>query len=570
VAASQTSRLILWPTTMIAFFVGIPVVVGLAGTLFPALGYLPALGHTDLSFKPFQDALAAPGMSTSILLSFGIGLAATALSLLLVLFFTASWYGTSLFQTVSRVLSPLLAVPHAAAAFGLAFLVAPSGFLMRLISPWATGYDRPPDLLILNDPLGLAMVLGLVAKEVPFLLLVVLAAMPQTKAREMTRVAANLGYGSIRGFFAVIIPQLYPQIRLPVFAVLAYSTSVVDVAIILGPTTPAPLAPRILEWFFEPAPAMWLQASAAALLQVVVTASAMLFWVCAETVMRLVYRWQVTTGDRAVQDFSLRWLTLGFIGTILVALLFGFTVLAIWSVARGWWFPDTLPNTFTLFHWRMAIEDNAMAIWTTAAVGLGASLPCLALVLWLLEVQTRRQSSTGKAVKGLLFVPLLVPQISFLFGLHVLFVWLGIGGTYLAVTLAHLVFVLPYVFLAFSDPWHHLDPRYGQVATSLGVSNWRIFWSVRLPLLLTPLLIALAIGFAVSVGQYLPTALIGAGRITTVTTESLAVASGSNRSLVAVYAILQLVLPFIAFTLATTLPALIFRKRSGLTAAYRV
>ena len=40
------------------------------------------------------------------------------------------------------------------------------------------------------------------------------------------------------------------------------------------------------------------------------------------------------------------------------------------------------------------------------------------------------------------------------------------------------------------------------------------------------ILTAAAVGFAVSVGQYLPTLLIGAGRLPTITTEAVALASG--------------------------------------------
>ena len=52
----------------------------------------------------------------------------------------------------------------------------PAGFLLRLVSPWLTGFARPPDWLIVHDPLGLTMIAGLVVKEVPFLFLVMLAA----------------------------------------------------------------------------------------------------------------------------------------------------------------------------------------------------------------------------------------------------------------------------------------------------------------------------------------------------------------------------------------------------------
>ena len=41
-------------------------------------------------------------------------------------------------------------------------------------------------------------------------------------------------------------------------------------------------------------------------------------------------------------------------------------------------------------------------------------------------------------------------------------------------------------------------------AASLGAHPWRVFWRIKLPLLLQPLLVACAVAFAVSVAQYLP------------------------------------------------------------------
>src|SRR5690606_4895858 len=114
------------------------------------------------------------------ILSILIGLVTTLVSLGAVAGFVASDLGTVTFARIRRMISPLLSVPHAAAAFGLAFLIAPSGLIMRLISPWLTGFDRPPDLLIINDPMALTMMAGLIVKEIPFLFLVMLAALPQT------------------------------------------------------------------------------------------------------------------------------------------------------------------------------------------------------------------------------------------------------------------------------------------------------------------------------------------------------------------------------------------------------
>ena len=68
-----------------------------------------------------------------------------------------------------------------------------------------------------------------------------LAARGQVKAAESRQLIASFGYGRLAGFLLGIWPQLYLRMRLPVFAVLAFSVSVVDVAAILGPTNPATL-----------------------------------------------------------------------------------------------------------------------------------------------------------------------------------------------------------------------------------------------------------------------------------------------------------------------------------------
>ena len=80
-------------------------------------------------------------------------------------------------------------------------------------------------------------------------------------------------------------------------------------------------------------------------------------------------------------------------------------------------------------------------------------------------------------------------------------------------------------------------------------------------MMLAPVLTAAAVGFAVSLGQYLPTLLIGGGRIETLTTEAVALSSGGNRRLIGAFAVLQLVLPAAAFAAALVIPAVTWRNR---------
>ena len=121
-----------------------------------------------------------------------------------------------------------------------------------MASPWLTGWVRPPDVIIVNDGMALSLIAGLVVKEVPFLLLVTLAALPQVPVERTRKITALLGYGRIAGFIYASWPQIYRQIRLAVLAVIAFSASVVDVAAILGPTLPGTLAVRLAGWMNDP------------------------------------------------------------------------------------------------------------------------------------------------------------------------------------------------------------------------------------------------------------------------------------------------------------------------------
>ena len=209
-----------------------PILAGIYGTTLPALGYLPAAGLTAVSMHSFASVLGWVGLPRAAMLSVSTGLLATSVSLLIVVLLTAGWSGTRPFRAIERLLSPLLAVPHAAAAFGLAFLIAPSGWIARLLSPAITGWDRPPDLLILQDTYGFALTAGLIVKEVPFLLLITLSAMGQADAQRSAVVAQALGYGRVTGWLKTVFPRVYAQIRLPVYVVLAYAMSVVDLSLI--------------------------------------------------------------------------------------------------------------------------------------------------------------------------------------------------------------------------------------------------------------------------------------------------------------------------------------------------
>jgi len=544
----------------------LPVIGGLVGTLLPAFGYLPALGGDTLSLEPFRVVLAQPGLLRSSLIALAAGVVTAAISVLLVALFIGGWSETRTFRAIQSLVSPLLAVPHAATAFGLAFMIAPSGFLARLVSPWATGWTRPPDWLIVNDPLGLSFMAGLIVKEVPFLLLMALAALPQVPLSSSSRLAASLGYGRIAGFLFTTWPAIYRQIRLAVFAVIAFATSAVDVAYILGPTTPAALPVRLVEWMNDPDLSSRFMASAGAVLQLGVTLAALLIWLALEKFCAMAMMHFCGQGRRYRADRALRLAAL--VLTALTALIVfgGLAVLALWSVSGLWQFPDVLPDSLSLRGWKRTMPRIADPLFTTITVGLASTLLSALIVIGSLA-SAQRGGDGNRWKLFFLYLPLLVPQAGFVFGLKLFLTHSGVGATWAALVLVHMVFVLPYVFLSLSAPWRAFDTRYEAIAAGLGKGSWTTLFAIRLPMLSRAIVVACAVGFAVSVGQYLPTVLIGAGRLVTITTEAVALGAGGNRRVIGIYAFLQMLLPFLGFALAALVPALLFRNRRAMKVA---
>ncbi|MEX1306433.1 MAG: ABC transporter permease subunit [Rhodovibrionaceae bacterium] len=550
----RRSWLIFAPGVTLALFL-LPIGAGLLGTWLPSFGYLPVLGSEAFSLEPWRALFARPGLVESLRLTLISGLGGTLLAFALTIGFVAACHDTRFFAAARRLLAPLLALPHVAVAIGLAFLIAPSGWLLRLVSPWATGLELPPDVATLQDPNGLALALGLAVKETPFLLLMTLGALGQVRQGERLATARGLGYGPVAAWLKTVLPAVYPLIRLPIYAVLAFSLSVVDMAIVLAPATPPPLAVQVFNWFYDPDLALRTVASAGATLQLGLVIAGIALWRGGEILLRRLSRGWLTGGWRGWGGGLSRRFAAAALSLALALGYGGILALTLWSFAFRWRYPDALPASWTLDTW----ARQGDALWrislTTLAIGLAAALIALALTLACLENEKRHGKAPGSRALWLLYLPLLVPQIGFLFGVQTLGAWSGLDGTWLAVIWSHLLFVLPYAFLALADPYRALDERYNRAALCLGASPGRVFWRIKLPLLLRPVLFAGAVAFAVSVAQFLPTVFAGAGRFTTLTTEAVSLAGGGDRRVIGVYAFLQAALPLAFFALAIALPA---------------
>lgn len=501
---------------------------------------------------------AATQLPGALGLSVWTGLASTALA-----WWVSAWLLAQGFihRRLSRWLQGLpvmLATPHAALAIGLVFLLAPSGWLLRLISPGLSGFELPPPWRTTQDPWGLGLILALAAKEIPFMLWVAASQLQREDLRRRWRteyaVALTFGHSPRMAFAQLVWPQLAPRLAWPALAVLAYSLTVVDMALVIGPATPPTLAVLAWQWLQDADELTQQQGAAAAgLLALASGLMGGLVWAIAH---RRAWRQRAASlRERHVRQPPTqrlnRFWNAGAAGIWLLRSMYALALLALalGSLAGLWPFPSMLPTQWTTGAWQ-SVWQSRETLSTTLTLGLAsASLALVWSVAWF-ELLPR---AWEPRLRPLLYLTLLMPGVLWVLGMHALSLGTGLDGRWLGLLWAHLLMALPYVMLALSPSYPVFDARYAQLSASLGRDRWSFLVAVKWPLLKSALASAFAIGFAVSVAQYLPTLYIGAGGFSTVTTEAVTLAAGAQRSLTSAYAWLQWCLPLCIFGLAAWL-----------------
>jgi putative spermidine/putrescine transport system permease protein len=215
-----------------------------------------------------------------------------------------------------------------------------------------------------------------------------------------------------------------------------------------------------------------------------------------------------------------------------IALILPFLPLAIWSVAHGWRFPDLLPRETSTKAWTYAFSSTAGVLESFALTTFIALTTTLLAAL--IGVPAGRalglyRFKGKRLVTLLLLAPAILPGLAVVFGLHGIFLRLGLTGTVSGVILAHLIPVLPYMTLVMAAVFANFDPAFEDQARSLGASPLQTFRHVTLPAILPGLLTGALFSFLVSWSQYLLTLAIGGGRVETLPLLLFSfVASGRN------------------------------------------
>jgi putative thiamine transport system permease protein len=420
--------------------------------------------------------------------------------------------------------------------------------LARLIAVLFTGWTSPPQWQTTQDPYGLALIAALVLKEAPFLVWAMSSVMQQDELKQRfaheTLVARSLGHGPRSSFMRVVLPQVLQRSIWPIIAVFSYGMTVVDMALVIGPTQPPTLAQLVWTDLNDGE----ILANARGVAGTLMLSGLIIFALAAMLgLLRATRPWQRQWMTQAARPESLS----GFptfiwpAWTIVYALVI--IALALQSFSALWPFPNLLAPHFTMSAWSRLLQDSS-PFWTSVVIAVvTSSLALLAVVSWLETQSQKRDWIALAAATAMLCLPALLVAL----GQYRLLLLAGGTGTWIGLLVAHLLSVTAYMLVMLTGPYRTFDPRWQSASRGLSATRLAFLTKVKWPMLKAPLLSSLAIGFAVSIAQFVPAQLAAAGRFSTLPMEAVTLSSGGNRALIAVYALVLMALPLIAFQLSS-------------------
>ena len=119
--------------------------------------------------------------------------------------------------------------------------------------------------------------------------------------------------------------------------------------------------------------------------------------------------------------------------------------LAIWSFAKGWFYPSLLPKMWTLKAWKYAFSDTSgvlESLWLTIGISLAATLLSILVGVPAGRALGMYQFKGKSAVELLILAPMIVPGIAVVLGIHSVFISLGltnsVPGVILVLSLIHI------------------------------------------------------------------------------------------------------------------------------------
>ncbi|MCF6137422.1 ABC transporter permease [Pseudalkalibacillus berkeleyi] len=217
------------------------------------------------------------------------------------------------------------------------------------------------------------------------------------------------------------------------------------------------------------------------------------------------------------------------------------------SISFQWRWPDLFPNELRLDAWYAVFADPSLTHALKYSMIITASVVMLTIVISLPAARALAfDQFKGKSfIETVLMLPLLIPLLFIVMGIHLSMIRLNLADTLSGVILVHLLPTVPYAIRILRTGYERIGLKWYEQATVLGASRLKQFWTITVPLIMPSIRSAIVLTVVISLSQYALTAIIGGGVVTTLPIIYYPYFSSANQSIMAAFTMLFAFLPIL-------------------------
>ena len=175
---------------------------------------------------------------------------------------------------------------------------------------------------------------------------------------------------------------------------------------------------------------------------------------------------------------------------VLSVILYSFNMsssTALWSGFTLDWYKD-------LFRDRVIIESFKISIQVAVLTSVLSSIIGTATALISMSVTNKMR----KTIKGIMVLPLLVPEVALGVSLLMFFSALKLPFGHLTLVLSHSLFCVPYVYIMVQLRLKEIDKSIIEASRDLGATKWQTMKTIIIPLVMPSIITASLLSIAMS------------------------------------------------------------------------
>lgn len=231
-----------------------------------------------------------------------------------------------------------------------------------------------------------------------------------------------------------------------------------------------------------------------------------------QTQLKLDYQAAEYTSFR---DRLKKWFFDGYAGLVYLFLYAPIILLVVYSFNKSR-FP-TYWTGFTLEWYQVLFNDHLIgsAMKNTLIVSISSTIIATIIGTMVAVAIERYSFRTKPAVDGLLFMPIIIPDISMAIMLLVFFNLINMDLSLTTIIISHVAFNISFVAIIVRARMASLDPKMEEAANDLYANEWNAFWRVTFPLLIPGILGGALFAFTLSMDDYVITNFVSGPGSTT-------------------------------------------------------